>query len=1710
MTRSFFSLRSTAVKSAWCRGEEHRGASRTMTPGVCLKTTFLLQLLDFMVKKNTNTEPKDIFPKVEHVKESESRTKLAEEQRNQGIVLDFAAAGDPKLEAMVRNPETQQMLLALLERDADGHTKFVPDALKKTVEENRIKALDIPERRKAVLEQATSGAKDVQTNATGKLVTLQEATKKIDTSLVPPALKSIEDQLGKKIDVDALSAKRTALLHATEEVLSALSAQKKQGDIVQLFEKNGTYETYLSEEAKKEIPRILKESTRALDANTVDKVLKQIQKSALLELVIPKSIKTAKDEVQKRLNDIETEKKLLNIKNFPARAEYNNKFGGSNAETVINFSIVDGVFKTNLLEEQLRALKVTVPDVDLKNVVKEGSFSTGGKVTEEGKKSLEKLLTDKGLNNAPGISISTIYNNVDHTKEWNVQVKQYGAELAKIGSAAAETWWSWIKTLPDNVFPKEDLTKLLEEERALTTSLSVLTDLEKNTDDTGEVMMTRATDLAKNLQKEIDAQKVTLKTPRTPKEKRDQAQMLLTTARDRLDDLRGSRYDTEKDSRVRQQAFYLAMTKGVDEARTFLQNPERYRFAASTDRIDELSGFHAAVNKAEDASGRDVLSPLKNTLGLSVRFNAQEILRSLNPVNGIDSLIVDRATALKVLPQILEQQGSAPNGGLMTLLAVLSTGKDVPGLSASEAEGMLQSIHRHLARQIDDYNLSNRYLGRPKQSFDIPGSVTKGLKVVGDMMGSNDMGTKVLGWSLALGGAYTLYKAFTAENKFWRNLIVGGVMFVGADVAIERATGKSILARLNLQFLNKEDRNSALEQFIRRGSEVKGYEELEGASGREATKRLMDPKNPISVNRLLAWRDSVQANGREDFSAGAPEQLRAGGIGKDKKDSYRILFMAFESLCIDVADKNSLASIESDPKQRAALGAEFIRNRYIDKITDKGMEECMCADALKNATGSARGGKFTMLDVLVRERGTPAIDDAKTSWTEFAVAKVGQGANFGFNKAKEIGSIGIVQGAQIADKTPAAVKTVSEFTSNTFDSFMRWARGTTDNLSAEVVADTRAMYDFLTGTAKAGGILLKETAPDVFTWTVDTSAKVGEKTKTTAINVYRELHRHHISGPLLQTFEDFWKRTFGESVKSLEANEVGNTTNFVASLKRDVSVVTDSEPSEKTVKRWLYEMAEVVDNTAFEKLSSVQRMIVQEKLRREVHSLLLAERIRSIRDTGDIVRIELNTSWNAQKFEKGKFVPTNPSVQTDYEFIRSHYRLEKVLPLMGNQKTWQGLLEKFGNSDTKLSNYAAFGASYVWDFVSKSTAEEYLSHDLVVFTKPLRDKAEKELGKGTPELKEYEAYLDTMITNAVLEVALSKQNGKSPDTALSVDAAKEFFLYLLPTQEKVPTGKTPKDDDPKYEDEIIKLFKDKDLVLQKPFTFVLDEKEVDRELSNIHRLDKSPDHQLLLQEGRKPSKPLDPLGVAPVGKEKSPDEADITEALTNIFPAGDTSFEKSELLLQALRTGSVRSAEIRTGFDSVPNDKAGKIGALRLLLGKNNTAKQDVEKYLLKEFKNMEDLKTLEEFRDRRKNDAEKKLTQHLIDRFVVEMLKAGTLDPLKNGNPETCNTDALEKLYKATRNNKENELSTTVSHVLEYVLFKQGTVKSPKEYEEHLKSNNLLNPRIKDSFMSSVFWKYLGKDLDYRDRFKGYSIVDSKDLEKQIQVNIVEIEKTL
>lgn len=642
--------------------------------------------------------------------------------------------------------------------------------------------------------------------------------------------------------------------------------------------------------------------------------------------------------------------------------------------------------------------------------------------------------------------------------------------------------------------------------------------------------------------------------------------------------------------------------------------------------------------------------------------------------------------------------------------------------------------------------------------------------------------------------------------------MVGLPLALVANSMYQRNTGRDKLGEL-LLYMPAKERNTALERWRRRTSEIDKYAFLGHESGHQAMRELMDENDPVTIHNLLQWRDRVKKNGYHDYKEGAPPNLDVSnielylGVDGGTDEGYEVAFLTFESLCNDISVQHGQHGPE--------WGADYLWREYVSLRS---------YDEDSNEYKAISNTNISMLDVIISESRIPLegrnFAESRTfiemgiDGSQAFYQWLGKNATKGLAQAK-------MWKMQAAQELPKLWERVYE--GGTSAAGAAWdllrVKGTLfwDDLSAESKAAWETFYNTVIGT----GVIILEEGPRGAEWAIKKGTTL---TVSTLQAVYVELDRHQITGDMLLMFEEFIERHTGGTMRELIvlSAKIPDDNERVAALaergdwkrlfteQMDLVAPIDLANPDTQLDNWILHFARqsgliaaTGDIAAFDKLVPHERMLVYERLKRRVYSMLIAERMRQVNLAGTVMNPESVFTLDWTEVEK-------PSTET--QAIDNSFGY-KTIALMALESTWTNDIKAWARQKRALDENwkATSGEITAWllDWAQREDSTEYIEGTWEIYEDRFLNEARETLGEQSKEYDFYRAYIQTVFANVAIELAISGKEVASHSGSvdikgdprvlhLSIAEAKEMLaaLKLLrassPDFEKISNDKREK------------------------------------------------------------------------------------------------------------------------------------------------------------------------------------------------------------------------------------------------------------------------------------------------------------------------------
>lgn len=1023
---------------------------------------------------------------------------------------------------------------------------------------------------------------------------------------------------------------------------------------------------------------------------------------------------------------------------------------------------------------------------------------------------------------------------------WDDHIRDYARDGKAIGLHGFDQWWTYVKGLRKNVWSPENADvhlALLDQRDALQDALDAVESLARLNKESDDDIQETIDELETMVQEEVRAEKEGTKPVNTVSEHLREWRVLLRLADVTLQRLhRETVYDRCTDPEIRRQAFLIAVRSGVEEANTFLKGPEAYRFQHADEHLNDMLRAHGdRLQGVDESIGRDLLAPLRKH-GIVMRPTALNILAMSydggsrlsegpaavqnwlsSPIDAAPALrailTADPARALAVPGESLSQVVTPAS--VDDLIQAFVTGEDTSTITAEDALRCVTSLQLHLLRQADQRRLVQFQLQHGEGvGFDPKAVLRTAVSTVRDMLQSGDREKQLLGGILAGTAVYALYKMWTSSATQGKLALLGIPAFFGLDVALQHATGRGLISRLNMQYLSPEQRSSVLVDFIRAPSgdpekdkadpfyTSKNYAFLDTSGLGHATMRALS-KVPLST--LIAWRDKVQSGGETSYEDPIIASLPLGEVqtamgvyhaetstrAERKELAYKYCYRAFEAFCIRTARRNAVADASQDLTTQANRGARVLQQKYVDNPpTIPALVDADLANGFRDSLQQFTNGKpIDIASALVFEgyMGEGNDPSANLTHTEWAIAKAGAGAGM---MGRVVGK-GVTHAEIIYEHAKEKVPKWAEYGKkqllDTYGDFKEWYRMTKDKLGDELSEDFYTVWQMLRSAATEAKAVLLLT-DDGVAWSFDMAADGTNRYISTMLNLWYTVRGLGIvTGPVIEGIEAQILRIAGKPPEQLAFDELADIeimkSSLVAMVER--SGIADAAKSDSFVTTCMTTMK--IDAS----VSPEERVIKHELLKRSIYTYLLSNRYEQAQNNQSNPLFSLDrlspvaTLPDPAKIDgtSGKLDLTNQTavVQRIYPYIFDNYLADADKPLHHNLMQFLGRESSIpgGTMRNAAKGGSAVGTALdaVTGWAFYDDAQDYIKGIAWYEKQFLTDEAKNAL---TPDqYKQYEAYVRTALLNALVEQTLTRTDASSVPLQLSIADAKDFRTTII-------------------------------------------------------------------------------------------------------------------------------------------------------------------------------------------------------------------------------------------------------------------------------------------------------------------------------------------
>lgn len=1137
------------------------------------------------------------------------------------------------------------------------------------------------------------------------------------------------------------------------------------------------------------------------------------------------------------VDDIVKDKQLLD--NLPLQTLLHLR-RGLKPGTEVRAALVDTLKNGNLLKEDfiniLTFLRFPVgQNKEWKNVKKEAQTFYEESLLKKGIVEEEKNSTKIILKNGAGVlalETGTFNGNMgDIAKRiatekiedlpWEKDVEFIAKSVSDVAANGFKYWSEYVQKIPDDfktTLPGDDqLKKDIKDRSLLVSASSSLKGLLQQRDKDNLLVSEAKTVADKTVA--YDKERTDLKASRTPSRyilsQHADASDLVEVSRHVHDELQEKFGINTRPVEQQDIAFWLAMHKSMDAAGQYLSSPKPdiNTVGLTPDEMVLFREYLQTLFIHQQLKGTDALLGMKQNLGLRIHPLAVEIMQKTTDKKGIplsmgdarmEQWFVKPEDSIKALSAVVVGD-PGPKTALINAFALnkpqtyVTAAGETKTVNPSEARAMVQHIWNHLNRQKQDYTQSV-FQSQRKERFNQPLDILrKGKDAVFDMLRSGDRVQQGLAITLIVSAGWAIYRTWTRGGNIGKGLLLSVPLFFGGDAVLRKVTGKGFTERLGLQMMNDEDAGSAVEQFRRKYEVMPKYDFLQEPSGIAAIRALTNPEQKVPVATLLQWRKTMDGGSRPSYRKTLPKLLVDNGAlsavvnkmaGLDKsnraraqveEEASRYLYRAFEALCEEVAEQNNLT------EPRATRGAKLIYDRYVT------CNDPLLGEYAAELRGIARSRKgYDMLEVMVYERATPTMNEALLQ-NPTALEKLLKGTGIALEEAQDklgrswaLAEIFAFHGVQVA---PEYAEAAQAYLYPKMEAMYEYLKVVYVKNKQAVTSEFDAALRLTSNTLYQLGVILTADGPEFVQATWEGAVWGGRKTVDMIQNTYRVLHKNGIvTGPAIDALDRASLAITGMRVTDLVlfesamdspdpvvldthveklAESVQWKTDFLAQLNTVTTGVTELQ-----LDSWIAEVQNELGTAGTNDPYKI--MASYELVKRRVYSYILHKR------GGNPVKIPFNAETIAGMKEDGK------QIESVYGLVS--LRLLKSEPNEWKVREWDYLPDMANDPVDFILN------TIPQSTIQRAEARQYLVA-LDEFYTEFKRSAEYAFPVGMPDretkLKQYDAFLQTVLTNAVLDMTLAQTAGQEGlnkntlprDSAVpTLETAKPFELMISQAQ----------------------------------------------------------------------------------------------------------------------------------------------------------------------------------------------------------------------------------------------------------------------------------------------------------------------------------------
>lgn len=930
---------------------------------------------------------------------------------------------------------------------------------------------------------------------------------------------------------------------------------------------------------------------------------------------------------------------------------------------------------------------------------------------------------------------------------------------------------------------------------------------------------------------------------------------------------------------------------------------------------------------------------------------------------------------------------------------------------------------------------------------------------------SSVIATLVVGlWAIRESWKHAGDKDAPGWMKMLKVATIATPLLIVGNAAVKRSTGKDFLGTW-FSYIPKEQRDSALERFRRRAAKDES-EFLNSPSGHSALRELTGPDSAVTVDQLLLWRNSIQLSSKQGeigsnvYSNGAPETLSIGrihtalGAGATREEAYKIGYLAFEALCVDIAEMRGLRGTRDE---KASQGADIIRNEYTGPNAESDI---------------ADKSHITMLDVIISESKMPDRIEAIHQDRNF-VEWLADSMDWTFDEAKAKlialstqAKIDMFRKREIA---PELYKSSVDTLKGTSKDIYDWMRATKIKLKEEIPAHMDAAVRIAADALASAGVVMRKVG-DMAEWTIEKATDLTNVSLESLQRAYEVLQGVGVTGEPLRLIDSMAYAVSGYTMsewilygRSRAANDKAiDLMKTDALFKEELKKFTDGLNLVATVKPessdWEAKAREALGITnAIKDCTPSERALVLERIKRHVYARLLDARIAAV----EAVPAHANAQGLKQALDyplKGLELGTwNNLLSTERaKEFEKHYGVELLSMLHSEPTQFIGGLRRYieAHPDGVMRSTLSVG-HWIATVPNRDDSLEYLTA-IDTFVQENMRSAEDHFKNDTEKvrkLQDYRSMLETILTNGVLDMTLRNEKSLGLPTSalqpshlagepftLTIAQAKDFRNFLAIKRGAIA--------DPVATAKYVEQFRREDGISQSLHT-VQQDARIANTLTGLGAPVAAPAVSGAPDQKNRPKN----LNKLTENSNKPNDNTERRQIIDALGSHGLTLDERQRLVARldagATAMDPISDANIQEALDLVSGVSAAKAKELETkILVYTNTGKQAAIQKIASLVNGARTSAPHEQGRTQVQHALDRCITQQL-DRVVKEIQKV-TRAELKGHAQYGQWESQLLDLYRMTHESTDR-LSDTIAYALEYLLY-QGKRSAPEDGETHFK----------------------------------------------------------